>query len=836
MAQTFQTTDSLLVIPGAYPNYTVQSNSSGLADNGILIIIGEATGGPDFTYELSQPNGLQGNAFGPDQAADVVFKYKSGPLVDAFQASCVPSNDVQVTGAPFRMILVKTNVSGKAFNYLTKIGGGNYGVLADRNYGKLGNLIYFSVAQKTPEIRPTTGPFTFLPPIGTFNANLRVNGGANLPLSIAPATLPDAFKTAVDALTGVDATGGTNRGIITVVAGNLSVAALGNVISLVTTSTWTTIPTPGDTLYIPAGSAVQGATNKNRGSYLITSANTTTIIATKLMDGTGTPGTLTAPENVAATPVVAITDAMAFAPVVITLSNATPIDGIGKSLEINELTTGTDLISNCCYALSTTKVNWISKTSAPYLLTSSSEYSVTLNVNRQFDNIQESMTTGGSIALKLGYIGTTASVAITSTTFTTTVTGGAGTSLTLNFSDFPTINDLVTYLKSQPGYIADVGTATLGQQSPSRLDKGTFTFATDFGAQTGRIKIDAYQFFNAIQTSSILVQFGLTAPFVPADAGLPAVTPIPLYLSGGTQGFTTDSTYQVALEAVEGVRGNFVIPTFSRDASLDIIDGVTDSSSTYTIATIHAATRAHVLAMSTRKKRKNRQAFLSVRDTFVNAKTTASQIASHRSSLTFQDYKTVTSGSIKQFQPWMAAINAASFSAAAFYRGIVNKYPLTNGIVAPFGDFSDQNDSQTEDALLSGLLFLRRDDNDIWKWVSDQTTYTADNNFVYNSIQAIYMADIAALTTSKRMERAFVGQSLADVTVPVAEAAFDSIMSDLRALKVIAPSQEASKGYKNLLIRINGPVMQVSAQIFLATLLYFIPIDFLVSPVQQSTT
>lgn len=836
MAQTFQTTDGTLIIPGAYPKFTVQGNSSGLADNGILMLIGEADGGPDFNYEAFQTDGLQGNAFGPDQAADVVFKYKSGPLVDAFQASCVPSNDPQITTAPFRMILIKTNTSSKASNFLPKIGGGNYGVLADKNYGKLGNLIYFSVSQKTPEIIPTTGPFTFLPPIGTFNANLRVNGGADLALAVPPTTLPNAFQALVAALTGVACTGGTNRGIITAIANSLSVAVLGNVATITTTGTWTTIPTPGDTLYIPTGSVIQGATNKNRGSYLITSATTTTIVATKLMDATGSPGALTPPEAVAPTLIAAITDAMAFAPVIITLTNTTPIDGVGKSLEIDELTTGTDLISNCCYALSTTKVNWISKTLAPYLLTSASEYSVTLNVNRQVDNVQESMFAGGNIGLKLGYTGTTASVVITPTTFITTVTGGAGTSLSLNFSDFPTLNDLVTFLKSQPGYIADVGTATLGQQSPTRLDKGTFTFATDFGNTTARIKLDAYQFFTAVQTNSVLVQFGLSAPFTPALAGVPAVTLIPIYLTGGARGATTDLIYQAALTALEGVRGNFVVPLFSRDATLDIADGITDSASTYTIAAIHTSTRAHVLAMSTRKKRKNRQAFLSLRDTFLNDKTAASQLAQARCSLCFQDFKTVTSGGVRQFQPWMTAVNAAALQAAAFYKGIVNKYPLTNGIITPFGDFSDLNDTQTEDALLSGLLFLRRDDNDLWKWVSDQTTYIVDNNFVYNSIQAIYMADVAVLTTSKRMEKAFVGQSLADVTIPVAESQFDSIMADLRTLKVIAPSQEASKGYKSLVIRINGPVMQVSAQIFLATLLYFIPIDFLVSPVQQSTT
>lgn len=835
MAQSVQTTTGTLIRPGAYVTVDVQSNASGIADNGILMIVGEADGGPDFNYEKLQSGGLQANAFGPNQAAAVVAKYKSGPLVDSFQAACKPSNDPQITTAPFRMILVKTNTSTKASNFLPKFGGGNYALLADRNWGKLGNLIYFNVDQKTPEILPTTGPFTFLPPIGNFTANLRVNGGADEVLNVSAATLPDAFQALVAALPGVACTGGTNRAMITTVAGNLAVTVASNVATITISTSWATIPTPGDTLYIPATSAIKGATNKNIGSYVITSATTTTIVATKLMDGTGTPGTLTPPEAVVSTAVAAITDVMAFAPVVITLIAANPIAGIGKDLEINELTTGTDVISNCAYSLNTTKVTWISKTGSPKLLTSSSEYSVQLGVNRQVDNLQETFTAGGNIALKLGYIGTTASVTITPTTFVTTVTGGAGTSLNLNFNDYPTLNDLVTYLKSQPGYLADVGTATLGQQSPKNLDEGTFSFCTDFGNETARIKLDATTFFLTVQNNSVLVQFGLTPPPVSATAGLPAPTTLPIYLSGGLKGATTDAIYQSALTALEGVRGNFVVPLFSRNASLDILDGNTDSGSTYTIETINTSTKLHAVAMSTQKKRKNRQAFLSLRDTFKNVQTAAAQLAQPRCSLCFQDYKTVTTGSVKQFQPWMTATIAAALSAAAFYKGIVNKYPITNGVVTPFGDFDDLNDDEVENALLSGLLFLGRDNTDAYKWISDQTTYVVDNNFVFNSIQAIYLTDIAALTLATKLEKAFVGQAAADVTIPVAESMVDSIMAQLKATKVTAPSAGAPSGYNGLNIQINGPVMTVILNIFLDGLIYFIPITLLVSPVQQSS-
>jgi hypothetical protein len=57
----------------------------------------------------------------------------------------------------------------------------------------------------------------------------------------------------------------------------------------------------GDSLYIPAGSAIEGATPKNGGSYVITAVTATTIVATKVLDKAGAAGAVTAPEAVAAT-------------------------------------------------------------------------------------------------------------------------------------------------------------------------------------------------------------------------------------------------------------------------------------------------------------------------------------------------------------------------------------------------------------------------------------------------------------------------------------------------------------------------------------------------------
>lgn len=839
MAQQYITDSGSLTIPGAYPKIAVQTANSGLASTGVIMLVGEADAGPRFSAEAD----LETNAFGPDQLAAVVSKYKSGPLVDAFRNASSPANDPNITGAPNSFILVKTNTSTKASGALGKTGGGTWGTLYDKSYGKLGNLIYWQVTANQTEVVPSTGAFTFIPPVGTVSMEFRVNGGAAVTATTVANIQPAAFVTQVGALTGLTASGGVNRNMITV-SGSLQVTvnpggAGATVITLTRSVAWANQPVVGDTLVIPVGSAIASASQENVGAYVVTAVTSTTLTATKLSDaGKVAPapviGTITNPANVLVS-IAAVTDAMTFSPVTISLAAGNVIDGVGKSLIAAETTTGTDLLSRTAYVLGTAgAVTWVSKAVAPTLLASSVEYRADLAVARQVDGVAEDMIAGGEIAMKIGYAGTTATMTISPTTLTTTVVGGAGASLTVNLADFPTIADLATYINSQTGYTCSVGTATLGQLSSLVLDEvSAVGICTTQGGTPCRVKIDAYRMFTAINQNSVLVQLG--NPAVAVGAGLPTVTASIAYLSGGLKGGSSTADFTAAIDALAAVRGNFLVPLISRDYLSDISDGLTDSSSTYLIDSVNAYAKTHCLKMSTLKKRRNRQAFCSKRDSFVNTQTAAANLASFRVSMTFQDFKqTGSGGTLTQFQPWMGAALAAAMQAAGFYRALVNKGINTSGVLQADGSFSDKDDTMVEQALLSGLLPARKSLTGGFTWVSDQTTYAKDSNFVFNSIQAVYVADIIALSTAQRMEAAFVGQSVADVSAGIAKAYMEGVMADFMALKLIAPSDDAPKGFKNLTVQISGPAMVVSLEVKLAGAIYFIPISFLVSQVTQT--
>lgn len=719
MAQSYATDQGTLVEPGAYPDIKVQKNNSGLSTTGVLLLIGEAESGPAW----SQESDLSQNFFGPDQVSDVVAKYKSGNLVDAFRAAVNPANDQNITGAPAGAFLIKTNAGSKASRAITDPASSAYGTLTAKDYGSFSNLTYFKISNGQAEIVPTTGKFVYTPPAAQVKMVVVINGVKSAETTLAIGTTKTQFKTAM-----------------------------------------------------------------------------TTAGLTVDEDGSGN----------------------------LTLSVPTSNTVAAKSLELAE--TGGS-VASIAQNVDTTEVTWISTSSTPVVLTSSAERRILAQIRRQSDGVSNDVNAGGDVVFRIGYKGTSATMTISSTNLTTSVSGGTGSSLNLRLSDFRRLSDLASYINSQTGYTASVATALYGQLSPTVLDRGTFTIASEQGAPTGRIKRDAYDLDKKL-TEGTIVSLSQRAA-----GGLPGNTTSWVYLTGGTMGATTNAQVLAAIDACTKLRGNFVIPLFSQNAVLDIEDGLTDDASTYEIDAIHAAVSSHVLEMSKLKRRRHRQGFCSIRAGFSEAKLAAQNIANYRVSMTFQDVRALAAdGSIKQFQPWMGAVLAAGMQAAGFYRSLVHKGIKANGAFVVDGSFSDQSDTDREEAIQNGLLAMQRPDTGGLRWNSDQTTYALDGSFVYNSIQAIYAADTVALTIAQRMERAFVGQSVADVSAAVAMSYLQGIMADLKTLKLIAASDDAPLGYKNAKILISGNVMKIELEAKLAGAILFIPITTSFSQVEQAAS
>jgi hypothetical protein len=461
------------------------------------------------------------------------------------------------------------------------------------------------------------------------------------------------------------------------------------------------------------------------------------------------------------------------------------------------------------------------------LTTSAQEPEVQIDINRQDTNTNESFLAAAEVAMEIGYDGTTATLTITDTALTTTVTGGTGANLSLQLNQYNTISDLAAYINSQTGYTCSVA-ATSTQTAPAMLDNlaAQPICSTAASLKPGRVKRAAANMEKALSQSSVL-DFDATA-----TAGLPDVMATKVFLTGGAKGSTSAADVADAVTDLEGINANFVVPLFSRNASADIADGLTDSSSAYTIDAINALVKSHVLKMSTAKIKKHRSAFLSFWGSFSDAKDKAGSLAHYRVSLCMQKTSQSDSkGVIQNFMPWHTAAVAAGMQAAGFYKSITNKFANVISYEDPTG-FDSGSPGDIEEAIEAGLLFLEKAVVGS-KWVVDQTTYGIDTNFVYNSIQAVYGADLVSLDLAESFQTAFVGQSLADVDAATAIAFLASKMDQYKKQKLIAASDDAPLGFKNAKVKIEGPIMSVSVEIKLATAILFIPINIEVSQVQS---
>lgn len=462
------------------------------------------------------------------------------------------------------------------------------------------------------------------------------------------------------------------------------------------------------------------------------------------------------------------------------------------------------------------------------LYVSSQEPEVQVDVKRTDTGLNESSDVKAEVAFAIGYEGTTAVMTINATTLTTTVTGGSGANLSITLADRRTIKDLADFINSQTGYSASVSTGST-QLPPSALDQVSALGICSTGSdlEPGRIKKSLSNFENAL-SQSIAVDFTATA-----TKGLPDEMAFVAYLSGGTLGATLAADVITAIDKMESINTNFIVPLFSRDASEDITDGLTDSSSTYTIAATNAAVKSHVLKMSTSKLKKHRSAICSIWGSYSDAAAQASSLANARISLCMQKSSQVdSSGTIVNHFPWHTSCIAAGMQAAGFYKAIVNKLANVISFEDPSG-FDSGNPGDVSAAIDAGLLFLEQAivGN---KWISDQTTYGVDTNFVYNSIQAMYDVDLVSLDLSNSFQVAFVGKSLADVDASTALSFLASKMESYKKQKLIAASDDAPLGFKNAKVSINGPILELSLEIKPASAIYFIAISIEVSQVQSS--
>lgn len=472
--------------------------------------------------------------------------------------------------------------------------------------------------------------------------------------------------------------------------------------------------------------------------------------------------------------------------------------------------------------------------------TPDTEAAMTVTIKQTRDLLEEQDTVGGNVVLTGGYDGVETDATVQITASQVILTAGATVS-TFDKSAYSTLLQLVNAMNLTADWTFAL-TATLYNSLPvSVLDLVTVGAKTPDASSVFlrpvRIKKDAYEVAQLFADSSIVDIVGQ------ATTGLmDAKTEVAL--AGGTLGGTSTAAITEALSKFEEIRVNSVIPLFSRNASADILDNLTDATSAYTILGIHQAVKTHCNLMSTTKNRSERQGYLSLKDTYANSLDRAALLADARLQMCIQDTRNIDSqGAIKWFQPWsQSCLVAGARAGSPVGTPMTFKFFNCSGIrhteqamSTPEADIQvDFNpNAQYEQAIQGGITFFEAPQSGGIRCVVDNTTYTKDGNWVYNRGNVMYAADVLAFDFRNQLENIFIGQKN-NIKASEVKSVAASILDTFLAQGITVATDEAPNGYKTLDVRIEGNVIRINAIVVLVEGIDFILNDITITRVESA--
>jgi hypothetical protein len=559
---------------------------------------------------------------------------------------------------------------------------------------------------------------------------------------------------------------------------------------------WQNAPAAGSVLWIGRNSLLSGANIANIGAWIVTSSGSSVITAVKCYTGGAGFQSVSIP-----------------------------------SVALNGITNPFDIQPAICTTIY-----------ASNLLLPAFEPTVYVNASRQSDGaVFPNTQVGGRVVLELGYAGTSATVSIANNILTTTVVGGAGSSISgINLAAYRSIGDLIKFINTQTGYVARVSNNKYLSLSPSVvIDDVTsvgICCGTLNGSQSypGRLKADQYDFVNLFTLNSGLLGF-TPSPAVSKYAGLPSVDANAVFLSGGIQGATGNIDISNGLDRGLQIDVSQVIPLFSRDATYDISDSLTDPNSSYTIASVVSLLTAHVNLASNVDTRRERIGLASHHGDFISTQQLASSIGAPRISMFFEMVNAVgADGNLYWYLPWMGACMVAAGRVQAnigtsmlrkTFACTAIKHPGNVSIYSPLltNDFNPDSKTDAESAIQSGLIFLRSVAGSGQRMESpDASTYVSASNdpkeWYLARTNVIFATDEVVRTC-----RATADNYIGETTITVSPAVLRKSLADTLQGFV---SQGALKGYQIQSITSLGNGYNVAIRILPVEAVEFIALNF----------
>ena len=391
--------------------------------------------------------------------------------------------------------------------------------------------------------------------------------------------------------------------------------------------------------------------------------------------------------------------------------------------------------------------------------------------------------------------GSASTLTIQAGSLVTTCTGDTPSNLSIPLAG-KTVQQLVDLIDAHASYTCTTTLKLASSKLASDLDP--ISTAADIKTAAVVLRAQQKEMLDIINGESTLI----TAARVTDVEGTVA-TSAKQFLSGAVRGAATNSSFQAGFDALLAKRCNIVVPLVARDASALAAEGLTDSTSTFTVDAVNLQALTHCILASNTKNRSERNCYVAKKTSFASAQSAAQDLNHERASMLIQDVEVLSStGDLVWQEPWAASCLLAGIQAGTDV-GTPATFKLINVNGIRHQDYNPK--TQVDLAIAAGIVPLEEVDSGGFRVVVQNSTYSKDANFVYNRPSVLAAADTVAYNLRQQLEAIFVGEKARTGSAEAIKNAVIAIMSTMLSAELIVGDDTNNKlGWKDLTVTLNG--------------------------------
>ena len=431
-----------------------------------------------------------------------------------------------------------------------------------------------------------------------------------------------------------------------------------------------------------------------------------------------------------------------------------------------------------------------------------------------------SLGSTGKFSIVYTGAGSAATLTVTATNLTTTVTGASGDNLNLTLANYASLADLLQAINATGKYTATALVTNTLSFNPLDLDAvsavNIFTLASIYARN--------FDVADWINTNSAIVSDNLTR----GQTGPAAVLSAAVSLAGGTRGSSSNTDWVNGFTAMRGTRVNQNIPLVYSNAVGATLPGSPPpipatqtqgtNSDTYTHASILAAAVAHAKLVSSTVGRNECQAWAGIEGT--KAEFIAAAFASNSEHLVLFGQKAKrarsTDGVLTFMPEWATACIAAGMRAgAALGEPLTWKFANCFG-VSSHSSWSEQSNDDCELLALNGCSYINTIPGRGYRFDKVITTFTKMDNDAYTEESIVQIWKAVSYALRSAIQDIFIGRGgslLLISTVPAVVARVLGPYRDQGAITDSVVNGVTTNAWRNVTYALNGDQLAINVTI-----------------------